>query len=42
MRDYGDWCRRPEDHYKDDDATGLALVIAAISSIILVLYIICD
>lgn len=41
MRDYGDWCRRPED-YSDDDATGLTLVIAAVSSITLVLYLICD
>ena len=40
MRDYGDWTRRPEDF--SDDSTGLALVIAAISSIILVLYLICD
>lgn len=42
MRDYGDWCRRSEDYYEDDDETGLALVIAAISAIILVLYLICD
>lgn len=41
MRDYGDWCRRPEDDY-NDDATGLGLVIAAISSVMLVLYLICD
>ena len=41
MRDYGDWIRRPED-YTGDDVTGLALVIAAISSVMLVLYLICD
>lgn len=42
MRDYGDWCRGREDYYNDDDATGLALVIAAVLAIILVLYLICD
>lgn len=41
MRDYGDWCRRSEDYY-NDDTTGLALVIAAISAVTLVLYLICD